>query len=207
MIPPWMLVRLGIETSIYHANADDDRLEALSIRTIDEYRAFLVRVFGFEAPVEEALGGVRELELRFLRERARVPLLRHDILELGWSEHQLAQCPRVSPITIHGAAEALGWMFVLERQTLLAGLIRRQMQGVLGPTIPAGYLGAYGDKPGARFRAFGSGLGDLAHSLKPAAIIEGASAAFRAQHHWYQQREQLDSAPVLVRDTSDRAIA
>jgi heme oxygenase len=202
-----MLVRIGIETSLHHAAADDDRLSALHIRTIDEYRAFLVRVFGFEAPVEEALAGVRELELRFVRERARVPLLRRDLLQLGLSEHEIARCPRASAISIHCAADALGWMFVLERQTLLAGLIRRQIQQVVGPETPTGYFGAYGEAPGARFRAFGRSLGDLAQAHKPAAIVDAANVAFRAQRQWYQQREPGDSPHAPLQARTVRAIA
>ena len=107
MNPPWMLVRLGLETTLHHAPADDDRLAALSITTHADYRAFLVRVFGFEAPIEEAVARVCKLELRFIRERARLQLLRRDLLQLGYSEHQISQLPRAPGISIRTGADAL----------------------------------------------------------------------------------------------------
>lgn len=188
MTPPWMLVRLGLETSHHHAPADDDRLAALSITTLAHYRAFLIRVFGFEAPIEEAVARVCELDMRFIRDRARMPLLRRDLVALGYSERQFSQFARAPGISIRTGAEALGWMFVLERQTLLAGLVQRQIKQTLGPHTPLAYLGASGDRPGARFREFGTRLGDLARTHSPTTIIEAANAAFRIQRQWYRQK-------------------
>ncbi|HUS27709.1 MAG TPA: biliverdin-producing heme oxygenase [Kofleriaceae bacterium] len=186
-----MLVRLGLETTHHHAPADEDRLAALTISSIHEYRSFLVRVLGFEAPVEEAVAKVHQIELRFVRERARVPLLRRDLLALGMSERDIGECPRAT-VTIRTAPEALGWMFVLERQTLLAGLLRRQIQQVLGTNTPTMYLNAYGGAPGARMRDFGTRLGELAHTQSPSAIIDAANIAFRSQRQWYQQKDAAD---------------
>ena len=205
MTPPWMLVRLGLETTMHHAPADDDRLVALSIRTVGEYRAFLVRVFGFEAPIEEAVARVSELEIRFLRERSRMALLRRDLVELGYSELQFSHFARAPGIAIRTAAEALGWMFVLERQTLLAGLLKRQIQQVLGSDTPVGYLGASGDRPGARFREFGAQLGELARMHSPAAIVDAANTAFRAQRQWYAQRDADHVLPTGVGQLSASA--
>src|SRR6185436_4122506 len=154
-------------------------------------RAFLLRVFGFEAPIEDAVGHLRHLELRFLRDRARVPLLRQDLLGLGFSERQLAEAPRATAISIRTVPDPLGWFFVLERQTLLAGLLRRQLQQKLGSATPLAYLGAYGDTPGARLRELGTRLGNLAHVHPPGAIVDAANAAFRAQRHWYRHKDPI----------------
>jgi heme oxygenase len=194
-----MLVRLGLETSQHHAPADEDRLAALSITSLAEYRAFLVRVFGFEAPIEDAIHKLRHLELRFVRDRARTPLLESDLVALGMSKTLVAETPRSTAISIRTVADALGWMFVLERQTLLAGLIRRQLQQTLGQATPTAYLGAYGDSPGARFRDLGTRIGNLAHVHTPAAIVDAANTAFRAQRQWYCQKDpvrpELDQSP------------
>jgi heme oxygenase len=198
-----MLVRLGLETAQHHGPADEDRLAALSITSIAEYRAFLVRVYGFEVPVEDAIHKLRHLELRFVRERARSALLKADLLALGLSETQLAETPRSTAISIRTLADALGWVFVLERQTLLAGLVRRQLQQMLGPKTPIAYLGAY-DTPGARLRELGTRLGNLAHAHSPVAIVEAANAAFRVQRQWYRQKEPV--RPDIV-ETPERAIA
>jgi heme oxygenase len=187
-----MLVRLGLETSHHHGPADDDRLAALSITSLADYRAFLVRVFGFEAPIEEAVSRVCQLDMRFIRDRARMPLLRRDLMELGYSEQQFSHFARAPGIVIRSGTEALGWMFVLERQTLLAGLVQRQIKQALGTDTPLGYLGASGDKPGARFREFGTRLGELARTHSPTTIVEAANAAFRIQRQWYAQKDSDD---------------
>ena len=191
MNPPWMLVRLALETSVHHGAADDDRLAALSITSTPAYRAFLVRVFGFESIVEETVMRFAELDLHFVRDHARSHQLRRDLMLLGMSEREIGICPRAS-IAIRTPGEALGWMFVLERHTLVAGLLCRQIQQVVGSDVPIAYLGAGGPTPGARFRRFGEKLGDLAQTYRPALIVDGAANAFRAQRQWYRTKDPAE---------------
>lgn len=182
-----MLVRVALETTIHHAAADEDRLTALDVETVDDYIAVLTRIYGFEVEVEAALAKVADLDAGFVRDRAKSARLYQDLVVLGLTPEDIIPVPKMSTISIRSAAQALGWMFVLERHTLLSGLIRRHVVRALGEQIlPAtAYLAAYGDTPGARFRAFGAALCAYAHTYPPASIVLAANEAFRAQRQWY----------------------
>ena len=184
---PWMLVRLGLETSIHHAQADEDRLAAMDVKTRAEYRAFLGLAYGFESSVEHAVWRTTELDGDVLRDRKKAARLRDDLQVLGLSASEIEDLPRAA-VTIHSVAQALGWLFVIERHTLLSGLIKRHLHRALGDGVGGAfaYLSAYGDTPGARFRSLGEQLGRYAETCPPAAIVSGAKEAFRAQRQWYR---------------------
>lgn len=185
-----MLVRLALDTSIHHQQADDDRLSAIEIRSGHAYCTFLQRVYGFEAAVEAAIAGTG-IEPMFTHGRFKADHLRSDLAALG---ARVPDLPRAE-IAIRHPAQAMGWLFVLERHTLLSGLVRRHIQRTLGEP-PVDYLSAYGETPGIRFRALGEALGIYAQRHTPRAIVAGASEAFRAQRSWYEHgpRPSLASA-------------
>ena len=169
-----MLVRLALDTGIHHQQADDDRLAAIDISTPSEYEAFLRRVYGFEAAVEDAIARAG-LEPMITHGRCKADLLLADLRN--------ASCPRAH-VAIHSAASAIGWLYVIERHTLLSGLICRHIQRTL-EGAPVSSLNAYGDAPGIRFRALGDALGVYAQRHSPRSIVSGAGEAFRAQREWY----------------------
>ena len=174
-----MLVRLALDTSIHHQQADDDRLSAIELRSVRGYCAFLQRVYGFEAAVEAAIARAG-VEPMFTHGRYKAARLRSDLTRLGAP----ADIP-LAEISIRSPAHAMGWLFVLERHTLLSGLIRRHVQRTLGD-LPVEYLSAYGETPGVRFRALGDALGVCAQRHAPRSIVTGANEAFRAQRSWYE---------------------
>jgi heme oxygenase len=195
--PSWMLLRLGLETQQHHATADADRIALMEVPAPAEYRAQLARIFGFEASVEAALAAT--LEPAVIRERAKAHWLRRDLVALGLSTPELDYLPRCS-VRFTSEAQALGWLFVLERHTLLSGLIRRQLEHRFAAELSAGmtYLSAYGDAPGARFRSLCETLGDYAtqQAAHPTLIVAGACEAFRAQRQWYltpEREERIES--------------
>src|SRR4051812_24994539 len=185
--PPWMLVRLALETATHQTQSDEDRLTALDIANAAGYRAFLVRVYGFEAAVEAALDKVPDIDMSFVRDRAKTPRLEHDLRALGMSPEDIATLPRAGTLTIRSAAQALGWLFVIERHTLLHGLLRRHVERTLGDAArnATTYFQAYGGTPGARFRELGAALCAYAHTYPPVTIVTAAKEAFRSQRHWY----------------------
>ena len=65
--PPWMLIRLALETRPHHIAADETRLRLMDVRSRAEYRAELVRIYGFEAAVESALLRVKDLDGQLVR--------------------------------------------------------------------------------------------------------------------------------------------
>lgn len=187
MMPPWMLLRLAIETATHHAAADDDRLSLMDVKTRAEYRSFLVRVYGFECAVEEAILRVPDLDVDVTRGRLRGEHLKHDLLTLGLTPEVLAWMPRLTNIPIRTGPQALGWLFVLERSTLVAGVLWRHAERTLGDSLCGAvrYLSAYGEAPGARFRALGECLGRYARRYTAGVIVAAANDAFRAQRQWY----------------------
>src|SRR5262245_55870598 len=129
MTSSWVLARLDQQTRHRHALADADRLALVAANvTVDSYRQFLERVFGFEAPVEFALlmtPGLGELVDR--RSRVNVRLLKCDLSALGVANiARLPRCRHVTPF--RSPHEALGWLYVVERNLLLHGVLRRHLQ-------------------------------------------------------------------------------
>lgn len=200
--PPWMLLRLGLETAAYQGPADEDRLRALSVSTVDEYRALLIGILGFESSVERIVLRMRDLDQAFIEDRLRSMYLREDLRTLGLSDHEIACATNAATLSIDSAAHALGWLFVVERQMLVSGLIRRQLHPIFGAGAVK-YFSAYGDRPGARFRAFAEQLSQYAKRHRPKAIVFGAIDGFRTQRQWYRTaptspRRQEAAAPSRV---------
>lgn len=197
--PPWMLVRLALDTAVHHTQADEDRLAALQITTRDEYRRFLVRIYGFEAAVERGLERLEEHDPLLARGSTRTARLQADLEALGMTAAAIEKLPRSSLVQIRTWSIAFGWLFVLERQTLLAGLIRRHLLHVLGYGIqPAcSYLAMYGETPGARFRSFGVAVSEHAARYVPGPIVAAAGDAFRAQRQWYRRTREESTTPAV----------
>lgn len=201
---PWMLARLAVETGAHHAAADDDRLAVLDVSSVAAYRACLVRIYGFEAEVEHVLAHTRELDAGVLRDRLKAGRLRQDLLALGLSEMDIIDVALAASVNVRSAGQALGWLFVLERNTLLSGLLRRHVQRVLGDQVRNAmhYLSAYTDTAGARFRALGEALGAHANRFSPSVIVWSANDAFRAQRQWYRS---ATTTPLVRRERGTAA--
>ena len=181
-----MLSRLALETKSHHASADSDRLTLLEedVPTAERYRTFLEAVYGFESRYEQALIQTPGLETRIIRERTRVALLRDDLRALGATDLDRIDAPSI-PKFPH-EAHALGWVYAVERNTLLHGLVRRHLWRALPRTIErAGtYLAAYAS-PGARYRELGVDLEAVARRAIPSQIVAGANEAFACQRLWF----------------------
>jgi heme oxygenase len=186
----WMLARLRRETALYQQAADVDRLAVVK-DTVSraDYLSFLSRIYGFEAPVVAALAMTSSLQLlielrgSYVRQR----LLRSDLIALGVEDPlQLPRCASITPFS--SVAEALGWLYVLERNALMHGMIERQL-GLQLPWeigIAGAYLAAPEPAPGARWRELGVAMDRCARRVHDADnIVSVARAAFRSQHRWY----------------------
>jgi heme oxygenase len=190
-MPSWMLARLKRETEMHHAAADADRSAPLTtLVTAPGYREFLTRIYGFEAPLEAAFAVTPGLgDLIDLRSRTSVRLLRADLLALGIADTEaIPQCRSIPPFRI--AAEALGWMYVVERNALLHGTVRRHLDKRIPSqlAVAGSYLSNGERAVGARTNELGIALDHSAHCLRVAAqIVEAAKVAFRRQRHWFNQ--------------------
>ena len=184
-----MLMRLNMETRAHHSAVDGVWLDLLSPRvTVTQYVALLARGYGFEAPLEGALAYTRQLgTLINLRERARAGMLAQDLLALGLSPAQLtelAQCTDIEPFK--SPLEALGWMYVAERSTLLFAQLHRALRQHLPEVSGAcAYLGCYDGIASARWLGLGRVLDQLAERDDQVAhVLAGAHAGFECQRRW-----------------------
>ena len=181
----WMIERLNDATRPHHLAAD--AAFALLFRedaSSSHYLLFLMRVYGFDAPLESALSMTPNLELVIdLRQRYKAGFLAQDLMALGLRPNEVAEIPQCLAIpSFSGTAEALGWMYVVERATLAHSVIRRHLQTKLPRDMgrASAYLQCYTSVVGTRWRTFGSVLDDVARMPSVAdRIIEAAVAAFR----------------------------
>ncbi len=184
------LARLNLATHGLHPYADAPWLRLLAADVTQErYLEHLITVYGFESAVEAALsvtphiGGAIQL-----RERARSGLIVEDLLSLGFTPQRIAHLPHCSSIvSFLDIPEAMGWMYVVERATLLHDATRQQLIARFGAP-PCEYLSAYAGLVAARWQSFGEALDRVAQS--PAVteqIISAARAAFDCQQQWHSQ--------------------
>jgi heme oxygenase len=184
-----MLVRLEIETHVHTPSADADRLVLFDDSSVPAYRQFLSRVYGFEAPVEEALARTNGLDPQIATLHAFTQLLHADLRVLGLTDPQIGRLARCAVPELKSPAPALGWLYVLERNTLLHGLIRRHVARRIPKEMASAvsYLSMYEGKPGTRCRTLGTVLDSFARhtAFVPGQIVSAAHEAFRTQRHWF----------------------
>jgi heme oxygenase len=181
---------LSRETKHFHAAADNDRLAMLGLAADRaHYASFLTRVYGFEAPLEATLLMTDGLDQWLdMRDRGHLRLLRADLQALGFNDlNALSRCPTISPF--RHPAEALSWIYAVERNTLLQGLIERHLRSRLSEVLKAAgcYLAGQQRSNGQRIRELGTVMDRIAKdSVCAERIVVAAKAAFRTQHHWYE---------------------
>lgn len=180
------LQQLNLATRHYHAEVDRPWLSLL-LPTVSkaDYCAVLVRMYGFIAPCESAASYTPGLN-RLVDSRARAGLIAQDLLMLGLSPAQVASVPHCASITTFDTpAEALGWLYVIERSSLLHEGIRRHLLAQL-PDVEraATYLAAH---DGRGWSAFGRTLDAVAtDDLHSHALVAGAIRGFETLGSWFR---------------------
>ncbi len=182
--------RLNMATRHWHADVDAPWLELLrpTVRRAD-YIAQLVRAYGFLAPFESASrytpGIGRTLDFQQL---TRAGLIAHDLLALGLSPAQVATIPQChSIVTFKDVPDALGWMYLVERSTLLHDGIRRRLVATI-PHVEGActYLDAYHGNAADHWHAFGRVLERAGAKPETAnAIVAAATDAFACAKRWF----------------------
>lgn len=184
----------------------------MSVASPGEYRGLLAQIYGFESAVARGVTNVTETQLQSVRFRERLVRLRDDLVALGMDRHDVEALSSCTAITVRSPAHAFGWSFVVERSTLVAGLIRRYIASQLPDVVrvASSYLEASSHRAGERLRAFGDVLGVYARREPgaPEAIIAAARGAFDLQHNWYTRaarraRSQSQSVHVAQQTLSE----
>jgi len=187
----WVLARVDHQTRLRHSIADADRLAPITAGvTADGYRQFLQRVYGFEAAVESSIQLTPGLgEIVDLRSRVQLRLLKSDLTALGITN--FARLPRCRSVTLFRTQhEALGWMYVLDRNVRLHGVLRRHLEKQIPAQLASAgtYLLGNDRAAGSRLRELGDALDSVAKTPEDAdRIVVAAHAAFRCQRHWFAE--------------------
>lgn len=177
-----MLDLLATATHPYHALADGDRLAILDTPSIARYRMSLARVYCFEAPFEAALVATDGLPCELLHAHLRTHVLAADLAAAGIDAREI---PPARALRFDSSAEALGWMWVVHRNTLLHGQLRRELARTL-PQAATTYFAIHEGRAGGVMRRLGEALDVAAHRPSIAeAIVAAAVEAFRVQRLWY----------------------
>jgi heme oxygenase len=184
-----LLTKLNLATRRWHADVDDPWLELLRPDVTEaDYLTQLARTYGLIAPFESACRytpGVAKL-LDF-RQLLRAGLIAQDILALGIAPNQVSTLPTCPAITVfRDVPEAFGWLYVIERSTLLQDGVRRHLsQKLPGVANACAYLSAYEGHISDHWLAFGRTLDRVAaaNNAEPA-IILAAEQAFEHARQW-----------------------
>lgn len=183
-----MLTRLNMETRREHARADQPWLELMGVAvTAARYIEHLVAIYGFEAPFEAALALTPGISGRVqLRQRARSGLIVQDLLALGLTPSRIARLPQCElDVPFRDQAEALGWMYVVERGRLMSSMLHRHLVRRLPyeSAIAGTYLAGSGSL-GLRWQQLAAALDEIARTpVMIAQVIDGALEAFRTMRH------------------------
>lgn len=186
-----MLARLNLETQAFHALAEEGWRSLLTPEiTTARYIDQLVRVYGFEAPLEAALAYTPNLEVVIdVHQRYRAGYIAQDLIALGMRPGVVARLPQQTIAPFAHPLEALGWMYVAERMTPLHDEVRRYL-GVRLPQAKQAfvYLTAHEGHVGARWHTFGQALDKAGRTPRLAdEIIAAAHAGFRSWLQWSHQ--------------------
>lgn len=185
-----LLTRLNLDTRQYHADVDDPWLALMSPAvSVADYTGVLVRSYGLIAPFEGACkytpGLARLVDFKFLM---RAGLIAQDLLSLGLSPHQVANlvtCPGVA--MFQSVNEALGWLYVVERSTLLHSGVRRHLLKHLPHLENAcAYLAAFEAHVSEHWAGFGRVLDQAAnnHLAIEEEVVASAISAFSICRDW-----------------------
>ena len=205
MARSWMLAHLAQQTQPLHAAADGDRLAILEKPTVERYRSYLAQIYCFEAPLEAACISSKGIPRNILRTHLKTWRLAADLDVLGFAARPAMplETPRFeSPV------EALAWLWVLHRNTLLHGLIHRYLLSKMREPAHAArsYLCAFEGRAGALMRELGSTLDDVTRRASLAErAVAAAREALRLQHQWYSCSQISPRGPQLPRTITPRA--
>ena len=195
-----MLARLNAETEVHHGEADADLDRHVFREGADRagYRTYLTRIYGFIAPLEQALVRTPGIDsIIDLTPRTKSALLLYDLLALGMTLEEVQELPQCLSIpTFRGPAAALGWMYVAERPTLQAAVVRSHVESSLGRGISAStaYLSCYAGHAGQRWRELALAMEEVATTPALAdRMALAASEGFRGLLRWKMQDAARDS--------------
>jgi heme oxygenase len=186
--------RLDDETRQLHADLEAENMVLLDATELPHYQRYLTRTYGFVAPVERSLLDTPGLSAFVDSRRLKKSLLiEQDLAATGFKPLEVQSIPQCMWIPwFDNPHTALGWAYVIERNTLSFAHLFRHLANVLPgeAAFAASYLKVYTGVSGEMWRSFSDGVDAAGSSQRHLeTIIAGAASAFRNLRRW---RNTLD---------------
>jgi heme oxygenase len=180
-----VLEKLQSETEVQSGVVEADALGYVDRCSFEHYRDYLVRCYGFEAPLESACALSPSLASHTATTRPRTRYIAQDLLDLGFPPERLLELTPCPLQPFRDLSEALGWLYVAERNVMTNSKCHRHLRE-RAPELAAraSYLNCYGNATASRWRAFGITLERVAAKADLTRITEAAVGAFEFLHRW-----------------------
>jgi heme oxygenase len=180
-----ILEKLQAATALQSEKADADALSFVDTCTLDQFREYLVRCYGFEVPLESACAMNPSLAGHNATTRPRTGYIAQDLVELGFPPEKLLELQPCPLQPFRELSQALGWLYVAERNVMTNSLCHRHL-AARAPELAAraSYLNCYGQETATRWRAFGIALERAAAKTDPDRISTAAVQSFQCLHRW-----------------------
>lgn len=156
--------------------------------TREDYVAFLSRAYGFESVLEPALAAVAGLDRAVdLSRRMKRERLAADLRAIGTGAHELTRLPRCAIPQFRDEVVAFGWLYVVERSTLMHDTLRSHLMSRLPhiATAATSYLSCYAGEVGGSWARFMAALDRVCTGESAYSRLEPATrTAFETRRRW-----------------------
>jgi heme oxygenase len=187
------LVRLNLETRAFHADADGPWLELVADANRVAYIDHLARCYGLDASLEAALAYTPHLASFIdLHRRFRAGYIAEDLLNLGVRPGVVSAVRQAMIAPFANVAEALGWLYVHERSTLVHDSVRSALLERLPElAFATSYLRRNAGHVGVLWEELGEAIDQVARTTAiEDCIVTAAIDASRTAVHWYRRSDQ-----------------
>ncbi|MBA3465595.1 MAG: biliverdin-producing heme oxygenase [Deltaproteobacteria bacterium] len=186
--------RLDDETRQLHAELEAEHMVLLEATEVSHYQRYLTRAYGFVSPIERSLldtPGLSDfVDSRRLR---KSELIEHDLQTTGLKPLEVQSIPQCMWIPwFDDPHTAIGWAYVVERNTLAFAHLFRHLANVLPgeAAFASSYLKVYAGVSSDMWRSFCDGVDAVGASQRQVdMMVAGAVSAFRNLRRW---RNTLD---------------
>lgn len=188
-----LLVRLNVETASFHADADEPwraLFDPSRGTTRLDYVHHLVQRYGFDGPLEAALAYTPQLEqLLAVHQRFRAGRIAQDLLSLGATPAEIANLRQCMIAPFATASEAIGWLYVHQRCTLLFDQARAELLVKLPElAFATSYLRCTEGRVGVAWADLGQAFDTVAQTAAfTERVIAAAKEAFRTMIDWHHR--------------------
>jgi heme oxygenase len=185
------LQKLRGQTAYWHQQLEQTRISKVILEdsvTINDYRQYLVKMYGFVQPFEDLVLPQLATFLPDIDSRRKVRSIEKDLVAIGMDEQEIKQLPRFSFDTNWSEAEALGAMYVMEGSSLGGAVIYKHIAKILGLSNGQGasYFYGYGPTTGSNWKAFINTLTQYAMEQNAGQqITDSAENTFKNIHGWF----------------------